>query len=122
VRANIQQRLYTDWPGDVRRRLASLTLREYSGMRSAVYANQEVTTFVLFEKAIPVAWSIAEWDPYEKEYNIMLYVRRDRRYRGYGKQLFTKAKKWVKATKGEYTIFTDGINNGFFEHMGEEDV
>lgn len=120
MRARIRQKFYSEWPGHIRRRLTALTLREQSGMRIVVRDRRRTPTFVLFEGKNPVAWALVEWDGYDRVYNIMLYVRRDKRRLGYGKQLYTEAKKWVKVTGETHYVYPDAENYRFFQEMGEK--
>lgn len=121
MRVTLRQRDFCDWPGSIRRRLRALTIRDWSGMREALrYHNDELLTFVLFEGKLPVAWSLVEFDRLDKMYNIMVYVRRDRRRNGYGKRVFTAARQWVMDTGREYFVYPDPENYKFFKSMGEK--
>ncbi|HKZ41352.1 MAG TPA: GNAT family N-acetyltransferase [Candidatus Hodarchaeales archaeon] len=118
MRTVIGQREFRCWPGDIRRRLMALTIRDWSGMRTALQCNDALLTWVLFEDKLPVAWSLVEYDRLDKKYNIMIYVRRDRRRHGYGKQVFAKAKQWVEGRGSSYFIYPDPYNEAFFRSVG----
>ena len=120
----IRQGNWGGFPREVQLRLLKLTIREESGMRETVW---EIDTdypvshkvFVLYEAGRPVAWSIAAWDAFSVEYNVMLYVRRDRRRRGYGRRLLTKARAWVARQGEAYVVFPQPENRPFFEALNE---
>lgn len=119
ARMTVKMREFRNWPGGVRRKLMGLTLREFSGMRQAIQCNSALLTWVLFEGKNPVAWSLVEYDTIDKKHNIMIYVRRDRRRLGYGRRVFTAAKRWVTGHGSDYFIYPDPQNHAFFKSMGE---
>jgi GNAT superfamily N-acetyltransferase len=114
---------WKSWPGEVRKILRSLTKRSDSGLQAQIHKMEEETphrTFLLMENETLVGWASACYDPEYHEYDIMLYVRSDKRNMGFGRQLFKRAKQWVQRQGSQYFFFPDPSNKGFFESVAPE--
>lgn len=119
----IRQGNWNSWPIEVRKVLRSLTWRGDSGLLAQIHKAEgdwEHKTFVLFESGKPIAWAMACWDQQFAEFDIMLYVRRDRRRMGYGTRLFNKARTWVKGKGVPYFFFPEPTNMPFFKKVAPE--
>jgi GNAT superfamily N-acetyltransferase len=82
--------------------------------------------FVLYEGRGIVAWALAVEDPFNREYDLMFYTRRDKRKLGYGRRLYRKARAWA-ITRGHkkaypYAFFPESTNLGFFQKVDPEVV
>jgi len=116
-----------DWnkiPTEVKQKCLGLTMRGDSGMlfniNRIVNFGAAHKIWYLMEDGDVVAWAQATMDYDEREYDIMLYVRRDRRCKGYGRQLFRRARSWVKRQGMPYFFFAAYENKSFFQKVAPE--
>ena len=120
----ISQRDYRKWPVEIRTKLRNLTLREDSGLLANVHKintyGLDHKSFVMFEHGEVIAWALATKDEDFNEYDIMLYVRRDRRYNGYGRRLFSRARYWVAKQGRRYYFFDEPTTRTFFKKVAPE--
>lgn len=119
----IRRGSWQSWPAEVRQALRRLTKRGDLGLLYCVHKAEEGTdhkTFVLFENGGIAAWAMACYDYVFDEYDIMLYVRSDKRRKGYGSQVFKAAKTWVKRKGAKHSFFDDPTNRSFFKKVDPE--
>lgn len=117
----IKTRLFTDWDTKIKLRLCNLTLM-HGVMWGKVTSEPETRTWVAFEGEKPVAWLV--FIPTDKEFEVMLYIRRSHRRRGIGRRLYKTAMRWWKKNgKNKKTsIYPDPENRGFFRKIGRKDA
>lgn len=119
-------RIHTsDWKGwakeirQVLRALIPANESEDSGLLHNIHRVEneglEHKSFVLFEDSSIAGHALATWDAEYKEFDIMLYVRRTARRKGYGTRLFNAARDWVKEQGKPYFFFADPVNTPFFK-------
>ena len=124
MKTKIRQRDYQTWDKKMQKRLMALTLRETSGMKDCLKQlnafDADHKTFVLFEEREPVAWALTYWDSFNEEYDVMVYTRRDRRNKGYGRRLIKQAINWCWERRTKYAVFPDSENKPFFDKVDKE--
>lgn len=113
------------------RSLSNLTIADESGMREHMAiinrdGDIDHKVFVLYEGRGIVAWALAVEDPFNREYDLMFYTRRDKRNLGYGRRLYRKARAWAilrgKGKAFQYAFFPEPTNVGFFKKVDPEVV
>lgn len=120
----IRQGNWGSFPAIVRNRLLKLSFRAASSLRDAVYEIQDEPdhahkVFVLFKEEAPVAWSLVSWSDFEEGYVLMFYTKRAYRRKGYGRQLYRRARRWA-LERGNYIFYSEGPNEKFFKEVDPE--
>jgi len=121
----IQQGNWNRLDRELQNKLLKLTRREESQMRELIKSIDKIIShkiFILFEKEIPVSWSIAVYDDHDDEYHLMIYTRRSHRRRGYGKKLVQKSRRWIRKQNKGICFFPDYDSEKFWLSMFSKDV